>query len=111
MNHEERDEARLSRLLRAVCAEADDRAWHRARARLEAQSELPRWLTWAVRPTALAAAAALLMVSAGTSLWWLQSENRQSVAEQLLAAGGAATASEFDVEAPASAASDSGVQP
>ena len=108
MSFDERDEARLGRLLRAVGAESDDRAWKRASARLHARDEVPGWLEWALRPAALAAAAALLVVSAGTSVWWLDSANRQSVAEQLLAAGGATTSADFEVDVSGGAASDSG---
>src|SRR5438876_6444523 len=98
MNADERDEARLTRLLAAVGAEYDERAWHRARAALAARDEAPRWLTWALRPAALATAAGLLVVSAGTSAWWLADANRATVAAQVLAAGGATSATDFDVD-------------
>ncbi|HTM57078.1 MAG TPA: hypothetical protein VL123_01545 [Candidatus Udaeobacter sp.] len=108
MSFDERDEARLGRLLRTVGAESDDRAWSRARARLSARDEVPSWLSWALRPAALAAAAALLVVSVGTSVWWLEGASRQNVAEQLLAAGGANTSADFEVDLPSGAVNDSG---
>ena len=108
MNNDERDEARLSRLLHTVGAEPDDRAWRLATERLAAREDAPRWLAWTLRPAALAGAAALLVVTVATSLWWVADSDRTSVADQVLAAGGASQSSVLDVDDATGAVNDSG---
>jgi hypothetical protein len=65
----DRDDERLSQLMRAVRADADPALWTRVRARIEAgESERrvrPRWLNWLARPAALATASLLLVITAG----------------------------------------------
>jgi len=65
VNHDRDDEdPGLTRMLRAVRAEADPALWTRVRARIEARRRVPAPLAWAMRPTALAASLALLVASA-----------------------------------------------
>src|SRR5262245_15041881 len=66
---QDRDDERLSRLMRAVRADADPALWTRVRARLEAGERdavaRPQWLQWLARPAALATASLLLVITAG----------------------------------------------
>jgi hypothetical protein len=71
MTHDDRDEdARLSRLLAAVRADAEPALWTRVRARIEARERDrgPAWLAWLERPVALGASFALLAAAVATSL-------------------------------------------
>jgi hypothetical protein len=69
MDHERDDEdPGLTRMLRAVRAEADPALWTRVRARIEAGRRVPPLLVWAMRPAALAASLALLVATAGMAL-------------------------------------------
>ena len=69
MNHDRDDEdPGLTRMLRAVRAEADPALWTRVRARIEARPRVPVLLAWAMRPTALVASVALLVASAALAL-------------------------------------------
>ncbi len=63
------DDERISRLLRAVQAEADPALWTRARARIEAAERRPRgWTAWAMRPAALGVSLALLALALATTV-------------------------------------------
>jgi len=62
------DDARLTRLLGAVRAEADPALWTRVRARARARPHVPGMLSWAMRPAALAASLALFVASAALAL-------------------------------------------
>ena len=69
MFHDREDEdPGLSRLLRAVRADADPALWTRVRARIEARQRVPVLFAWAMRPAALAASLALLVASTGLAL-------------------------------------------
>lgn len=68
MNHEDDEDVRLTRLLRAVRADADPAVWARVRSRLGSRARTPWLLTWAMRPAALAASLALFLVSAALAL-------------------------------------------
>jgi hypothetical protein len=59
---------RLTRLLRAVRADADPALWTRVRARIEARPRVPALLAWAMRPAALAASLALLVATGALAL-------------------------------------------
>ena len=65
-DHDEDPE--LSRLLRAVRADADPVLWTRVRARAEARPRAGGLLAWAMRPAALAASLALLIAAAALAL-------------------------------------------
>jgi hypothetical protein len=105
----ERDDERLSRLLRSVHAAPGDAAWSRAMARLSVEESAPGWLAWAMRPMALATAAALLVCAAGASFMWVGSRSGSSaLAQQVLAAGGASESTDLGVTLNASATGDSG---
>lgn len=58
----------LTRLLRAVRADADPALWTRVRARAAARRPAPALLAWAMRPAALAASVALLIASAALAV-------------------------------------------
>ena len=58
----------LTRLLRAVRADADPALWTRVRARIEARPRVPALVAWAMRPAALGASLALLVASATLAL-------------------------------------------
>jgi hypothetical protein len=64
MNDDDRDE-RLSRMLRAVRADADPVLWTRVRARIEERERVaPRgWLAWVMRPAALGGSLAVLALA------------------------------------------------
>jgi hypothetical protein len=62
------DEIRLTRLLRAVQADADPALWTRVRARALERPRVPALLRWAMRPAALAASLALFLASAALAL-------------------------------------------
>ncbi len=65
MDHDRDDEdPGLTRMLRAVRADADPALWTRVRARIEARPRVPVLLAWAMRPAALGASLALLVASA-----------------------------------------------
>jgi hypothetical protein len=97
-NDDVRNQERLTRLLRAVSAEPDDRAWRLAIARLAAANEPPRWLAWALRPAALGTAALLLICTTSASWWWLsRGVERQSIGDQVMAAAGASNAPDVEV--------------
>jgi hypothetical protein len=66
----ERDDERLTRLLRAARAEADPVLWTRARARIGARQE-SGLIAWLMRPAALAASMAALVLSVGVSAFLL----------------------------------------
>jgi hypothetical protein len=69
MNDDRNDEdPELTRLLRAVRADADPALWTRVRARIEARPRVPALVAWAMRPAALAASLALLVASAALAL-------------------------------------------
>ena len=105
----ERDDERLTRLLRAVHAAPGDAAWSRAMARLHDEESAPGWLAWAMRPMALATAAGLLVCAAGASFMWVDSRSDASaLAQQVLAAGGAGESADPGVTITSSAAGDSG---
>ncbi len=110
---QKREDDRLDALLSAVRAEPDPRVWTRARARLAAEREEPRWVTWLGRPVTLAASAAMLVVALGGSLL-LQpaggsTADATTLTDQLLAERGAASADELGGTAQAAdAAGDSG---
>jgi hypothetical protein len=107
------DDERLDALLAAVQAEPDPRVWARARARLAAGREEPRWVAWLGRPVTLAASAATLVIALGGSLLLLpaggSTVEATSLTDQLLAERGAASAAELSgTAATAEAVSDSG---
>jgi len=69
MTHDMQDEdARLTRLLRAVRADADPALWTRVRAHLESRPWTPTLLAWAMRPAALAASLGLLLATSTLAL-------------------------------------------
>jgi hypothetical protein len=69
MDHDRDDEdPGLTRMLRAVRADADPALWTRVRARIEARPRVPALLAWAMRPAALATSLALLVASATLAL-------------------------------------------
>ena len=69
MDHDRDDEdPALTRMLRAVRAEADPALWTRVRARIEARRRVPALLAWAMRPAALAASLGLLVSTAGLAI-------------------------------------------
>lgn len=69
MDHDRDDEdPGLTRMLRAVRAEADPALWTRVRARIEARRRVPALLLWAMRPAALAASLGLLVATGGLAL-------------------------------------------
>ena len=69
MTHDENDQdLRLTRLLRAVRADADPALWTRVRARIEARPRMPAVLAWAMRPAALAASLAMLLAASALAL-------------------------------------------
>ena len=109
MTHDRDDEdPGLTRLLRAVRADADPALWTRVRARIEARRRVPTLLAWAMRPAALAASLALLVASAtlavvvstGDSV--ATAEDYATLAEALIAERDA------DVEAPEAAPEPAG---
>ena len=116
MSHDRDDEdPGLSRMLRAVRAEADPALWTRVRARIEARRRVPAPLAWAMRPTALAASVALLvasttlafMLSTGSSV--ATDEDYATLTEALVAERDAEAATVEVAPAPAGgAANDSG---
>ena len=116
MNHDRDDEdPGLTRMLRAVRAEADPALWTRVRARIEARRRLPAPLAWAMRPTALAASVGLLVASATLALVLstgspgAADEDYATLADALIAERDAEAASVEVAPAPAGgAASDSG---
>lgn len=72
----DREDERLTELLRAARAEADPVLWTRARARIEARPA-SGLLAWLMRPAALAASMAALVLSVGVSAFLvLHSEPR-----------------------------------
>jgi hypothetical protein len=75
MNANERDEARLARLLAAARAEADPAALARARARIAARAAVPRAVVWLGTPAALASACALLVLAAGLAFTALRTDS------------------------------------
>ena len=116
MNHDRDDEdPGLTRMLRAVRAEADPALWTRVRARIESRARVPAPLAWAMRPTALAASVALLVASATLALMLSTGssvgtdEDYATLAEALIAERDAEAATVEVAPAPAGgAASDSG---
>jgi hypothetical protein len=116
MNHDRDDEdPGLTRMLRAVQADADPALWIRVRARIEARRRVPAPLAWAMRPAALAASLALLVASAtlafmlttGSSVG--TDEDYATLADALIAERDAEAATVEAAPAPAGgAASDSG---
>lgn len=58
----------LTRMLRAVRADADPALWTRVRARIEARRRMPVLLEWAMRPAALGASLALLVATTALAL-------------------------------------------
>ena len=107
MNHETPDDdPQLTRLLRAVHAEAEPALWTRVRARAEARpAAATGLLAWAMRPAALATSLALLIGTAavaltlGVSNTTASGEDYATLSEALLAERDA------QVTAPASPAS------
>ncbi len=118
MMHEGNDEdIRLTRLLRAVRAEADPALWTRARARIESRPRVPALLAWAMRPAALAASLALLLAAAALALLLASGgtlsggEEYATLGEALLAerdAEAATTTPAVPAPPPAGAVRDSG---
>ena len=117
MEFDDRDDERLSRWLRAVSAEPDDRALRLALARIGAEPDAPRWLAWVMRPAALGTAALLLVFTTSISWWWLESGvDRTSLSDQVMAAADASSAPDLDsadsatpaAEGAGPAATDSG---
>ena len=104
MNNDERNEDRLSALLRSVSAEPESAAWSLAMARLRTSDQPPHWLAWALRPVALGTATALLVCSTVASLWLLQGAERAHLSDQVMAAAGASSAPDLDLSALDSAA-------
>jgi hypothetical protein len=111
------EDPELSRLLRAVRADADPALWTRVRARIESRQHVPALLRWAMRPAALAASFALLvatgalglLLAAGTPI--ASGEEYGSLGEALLAERDAELAGAPGSHGPASpdgAASDTG---
>lgn len=69
MDHDRDDEDPiLTRMLRAVGADADPALWTRVRARIEGRPRVPALLAWAMRPAALATSLGLLVASASLAL-------------------------------------------
>src|SRR5262245_63226568 len=69
MDHDRDDQdPRLTRMLRAVRADADPALWTRVRARIEARPRVPALFLWAMRPAALAASLALLVATGALAL-------------------------------------------
>jgi hypothetical protein len=116
MEHDRDDQdPGLSRLLRAVRADADPALWTRVRARIEARPRVPALVAWATRPAALAAALALLVASAALALLLAAgttvgtAEDYATLGDALLAERDAeVVAPESAPEPPGGAASDSG---
>jgi hypothetical protein len=116
VSHDRDDEdPGLTRMLRAVRAEADPALWTRVRARIEARRRVPAPLAWAMRPTALAASVALLVASATLGLMLATEssvatdEDYATLADALVAERDAEAATVEVAPAPAGdAASDSG---
>ena len=95
MTHDENGEdLRLTRLLRAVRADADPTLWTRVRARIESRPPVPVLLAWAMRPAALATSLALLLAASGLAL--------------VLASGGTMAGAEVATPAPAAPARPAG---
>lgn len=69
----------LTRMLRAVRADADPALWTRVRARIETRRPVPALLAWAMRPAALAASVALLVASAALALMLAPRETASTV--------------------------------
>jgi hypothetical protein len=117
MQDETDEDIRLTRLVRAVRADADPALWTRVRARALARPRPSGVLAWAMRPAALAASLALLLASAGLALV-LASGTAASTDEEYATLGDVLLA-ERDAEAAAppptappqsGAAGDSGVR-
>jgi hypothetical protein len=116
MNNERfEDDPELSRLLRAVRADADPALWTRVRARIEARQQVPTLVRWAMRPAALAASLALfaavaagaLLVGTGTST--ANGEQYTSIADALVDERDSEVQSQPAVPPPShGAASDTG---
>jgi len=87
----------LTRMLRAVRADADPALWTRVRARLEARPRVPGLLAWAMRPVALAASLALLVAS--TALALMLSNGPSAATGEDYATLGDALLAERDAEA------------
>lgn len=69
MDHDrDHEDPELTRMMRAVRADADPALWTRVRARIEARPRVPALLAWAMRPAALAASLGLLVASATLAL-------------------------------------------
>ena len=105
----------LTRLLRAVRADADPALWTRVRARIEARPRVPALVAWAMRPAALAASLGLLVASAALALWLADGaavangDGYATLADALIAERDAEVAApEAAPESPDGAASDSG---
>ena len=67
MNRDDDLDRELSRMLKAVGADAEPALLTRARARIEARARQPLLLRWAMRPAALGASLAVFVASAGLS--------------------------------------------
>ena len=94
---DDHEDIRLTRLLRAVQAEADPVLWTRVRARAIAGPRVSGLLAWAMRPAALAASLGLFLASAALALA-LASGSAVSTGEDYDTLGDALLA-ERDVEA------------
>ena len=116
MNDDRDDEdPGLTRLLRAVRADADPALWTRVRARIEARPRVPALVAWAMRPAALAASLALLVASAALALMLstdssvATDEDYATLADALIAERDAEVVAPEATPVPAGgAASDSG---
>ncbi len=69
-------ESKLTRLLAASQAPADDAPLIRALAQLARREREPAWAGWLARPAALAAACALMVVSVTASAWLLRASGQ-----------------------------------
>lgn len=109
MDHDRDDEdPGLTRMLRAVRADADPALWTRVRARIEARPRVPALLVWAMRPAALAASLGLLVASASLALM-LSSGPSVGTSEEYASLGDALVSErEAEVAAPETAPEPAG---
>lgn len=109
MDHDrDHEDPGLTRMLRAVRAEADPALWTRVRARIEARPRVPVLLAWAMRPAALAASFGLLVASASLALM-LSSTPSVGTSEDYASLGDALVSErEAEVAAPETAPETAG---
>jgi hypothetical protein len=68
MNDHDREDETLSRMMRAVRAEADPVLWTRVRARLDPADEPRGLIAWLMRPAALATSVAMLALASALTV-------------------------------------------